>query len=105
MSSIKKRSLEERHAAVPSSDAHASVTDEDRTSGRSTSTIAIPRPRAPPEYLTQQAEEESSSGGSESLQNSKRVTQAQMMGKTAGRWTKEEHKKFVTGKYPLNLNR
>jgi len=28
-----------------------------------------------------------------------------MMGKTAGRWTKEEHKKFVTGKYPLNLNR
>jgi hypothetical protein len=24
-----------------------------------------------------------------------KVTQAQMMGKTTGRWTKEEHKKFV----------
>jgi SHAQKYF class myb-like DNA-binding protein len=27
-----------------------------------------------------------------------------MMGKTAGRWTKEEHKKFVTGKYAVDLN-
>lgn len=78
------------------------MTDEDRTSGRSTSTIAIARPRAQPEYLTQQPEEETSSAGSESHQNSKKVTQAQMMGKTAGRWTKEEHKKFVTGKYPLD---
>lgn len=80
------------------------MTDEDRTSGRSTSTISIVRPRAPPEFFTQQAEEESSSGEGGSLQNSKKVTQAQMMGKTAGRWTKEEHKKFVTGKYAVGLN-
>ncbi|CDW72485.1 myb-like dna-binding shaqkyf class family protein [Stylonychia lemnae] len=43
---------------------------------------------------------ESSSGLNDQKQGDlsskkKKVTQAQLMGKTAGRWTKEEHKKFV----------
>ncbi|TNV84049.1 hypothetical protein FGO68_gene4967 [Halteria grandinella] len=52
------------------------------------------------ESTTDNDEESSQSGGGSQSQNDSaqkklKVTQAQMMGKTAGRWTKEEHKKFV----------
>ena len=42
--------------------------------------------------------ESESSHNLETSQKKKMMTQAQIMGKTAGRWTKEEHKKFVQGK-------
>jgi hypothetical protein len=29
----------------------------------------------------------------------KKITQADLIGKTAGRWTKQEHLRFIQGKY------